>query len=257
MNLCKYLFFVLFIYFKIGLIASQDLKDTIKTIESDSNLNIYKPDYYTIFKYQYPKAILLYRSNICLFDSICHVYQIDTAIAVSIVFPEFIRYLHYQDVIESLSLEMVYVKLGKDFIDFSVGPMQMKPSFAEDLESISKKSTTLSDKYKLLTTYHSIQEDDIRRERLDRMKTLYWQMIYICLFYDVVSARFKNLVFKSKEQKIRFFAAAYNSDFQASANKIFKQIKNRCFPDGKQSMVPQYSYSDVALDFYQNYYAKP
>jgi hypothetical protein len=256
MKILKTSLFIVFLCFPVYLFALSGVRDTIKTENTDSISNDYKPNYSYIFRYQYPKALQFYISNKYQFDSICYVFQVDTAIAVSIVFPEFIRYVHYQDVIESLSLETVYVKLGKDFIDFSVGPMQMKPSFVEDLERILNSSPVLSLKYKVLREYHSVLEQDVRRERLDRMKSPVWQMMYICLFCDIVSTKFQSVIFNTKQQKIKFFAAAYNSDFKASADKISKQAYKRNFPDGKNSILPQYSYSDIALDFYKNHYQK-
>jgi len=53
---------------------------------------------------------------------------------LSIVFPELIRFNAIQDKIETFALQSLYVKYGKDYANFSVGPFQVKPSFAESLE---------------------------------------------------------------------------------------------------------------------------
>jgi hypothetical protein len=249
-------FFVFDLILDLCTYASPDVKDTIVNISPDSAKNTYSPNYPKIFKFEYPKALALYKSNARRFDSICHIYDVDTSLAVSIVFPEFIRYQYYQDVFEILSLEMVYIKLGKKYIDFSIGPMQMKPSFAEDLENCLRASAKLSAKYKLLLRYHSVLETEIRKERLDRLKALDFQMVYLCLFCDVVSSCFHNIASKPIGERIKFYAAAYNSDFHASEAKIDEQIKHHCFPDGKNSIFAQYSYSEVALHFYQNFYSK-
>ncbi len=214
----------------------------------------YDPDYSQIFKYEYPTALKLLKENLQLFKNTCSTYNIDTAIAVSIVFPEFIRYSNYKDIIETHSLEVIYVNLGKEYIDFSIGLMQMKPSFAEKLENYVKTSANLSKKYDFIGKYTSATEKEIRSQRVARLKSVQWQLFYLCSFCDVVSERFSHSVYGSKAEKIKFYAATYNCDFLASEEKIIKQTKQRYFPYGKNWVMPQYSYSDVAADFYKHFY---
>lgn len=214
-----------------------------------------EPDYTEIFKYEYPAAIDMLKQNIESFNNTCSTYNIDTAIAISVVFPEFIRYSNYKDILETHSLEIIYVNLGKEYIDFSVGLMQMKPSFVENLERYIKTSLQLSKKYKFITIFNSGTEKQIRQQRLNRLKSTQWQLIYLCTFCDIISERFYQISFDSKSDKIKFYAAAYNYNFLASAEKIKFQINQCNFPYGKNWTMPQYSYSNVASHFYRNYYS--
>jgi hypothetical protein len=55
-----------------------------------------------------------------------------TDIGIAVVFPELTRYSYIRDVAETAALELSYI-LGGD-VDFSIGKMQMKPSFAAQIE---------------------------------------------------------------------------------------------------------------------------
>ena len=236
--------------------ASFDNKINIETIQLCHFTTDYDPDYSQIFKYEYPVALELLKQNVKLFNTTFSTYKIDTALAVSIVFPEFIRFSNYKDILETHSLEVIYVNLGKEYIDFSIGLMQMKPSFAEKLENYIENSVKLSVKYSFLTNYSSSSEKEIRAERISRLKSVQWQMFYLCSFCDVVSDRFSHAVFISKAAKIKFYATAYNCDFLSSQEKINKQINLRYFPYGKNWVMPQYAYSEVAAHFYLHYYSQ-
>ena len=68
----------------------------------------------------------------------CERNDIPYQFAIAIVFPELVRYSALRDKIEISILKTLYINLGEEYADFSVGPFQMKPSFAESVtESIS------------------------------------------------------------------------------------------------------------------------
>ena len=58
-------------------------------------------------------------------------YHVSYPVAISIIFPEIVRYSALRDKVEISLLKTLYVNLGEDYADFSIGQFQMKPSFAE------------------------------------------------------------------------------------------------------------------------------
>ena len=72
------------------------------------------------------------------FDICSGICSKDAAFMQAIVFPELMLYNSVKDDIESESLRVLYVQFGKAYADFSVGPFQMKPSFAEEVETKAK-----------------------------------------------------------------------------------------------------------------------
>ena len=54
----------------------------------------------------------------------------------AIFFPELIRYSFIRDLLETTALEYLYIENGKNYADFSIGRMQMKPSFIEIFSSM-------------------------------------------------------------------------------------------------------------------------
>ncbi len=187
---------------------------------------------------------------------ICSNYDIDYNLAISIVFPEMIRYSHVSNFLETKSLEVVYVRLGRKYSDFSIGFMQMKPSFAEDLEMYLQRSDYLKIKYQFMYKYNNTNEKLIRQDRITRLQNFDWQTFYLSAFCDVLTERFPKLTKLSIAEKLEFYASAYNLGFQSSESAINEHIQIKSFPYGKHLLVPQYAYCDVALDYYKNYCVK-
>ncbi|HKG07162.1 MAG TPA: hypothetical protein VKB19_11920, partial [Pedobacter sp.] len=69
------------------------------------------------------------------------VYNEDSRIIESVIFPELMRYNEFYDVVETGSLMSLYTTFGQDYSDFSIGMFQMKPSFALSLETLLNSGT--------------------------------------------------------------------------------------------------------------------
>ncbi len=161
-------------------------------------------DYQKIFGSDYQDALKFCKQNKVAIRNMSAKYQTDTAVVVSMIFPELIRYSLFKDFFETAALELVYVNYGEKYADFSIGQFQMKPSFVEKLEKYLKQSS-LKVKYPNICQYNSTSESQIRQERVQRLKFLDWQLIYVNCLYDVVSEKFKNIIWKSKEEKINHY----------------------------------------------------
>ena len=155
---------------------------------------------------------------------------------------------------ETKSIELGYVQYGARFVDFSIGRFQMKPSFVETLEERVKRSNKFMNKHHKITVFKDTTITGIRRERVERLSSLNWQLIYLECFYDITSGRFKDIKWRDDIEKLKFFATAYNHNFCASKENIEKWINARTFPYGTGYKGEQYSYSDISVYFYTNHF---
>ena len=90
----------------------------------------------------------------------------DNRTALSIVFPEVIRFNSFSDFIETKTLEWVYVDYGAEKADFSIGLFQMKPSFIEKLEEATKSDPSLFRPFSDILSYPTtLSAMEIRRKR--------------------------------------------------------------------------------------------
>lgn len=171
---------------------------------------------------------------------------------LAIVFPELIRFSLFRDFFETKALELGYVEYGKEMVDFSIGRFQMKPSFVEKLEKYVKESKKLAEKYNEITQFKNSAEKDMRMERIERLGKLNWQIRYLECFYDILSEKFKDIKWSDDIEKLKFYATAYNHDFNASTEEIEKWINVKAFPYGASYKGKQYSYSDISAYFFIN-----
>ena len=210
-------------------------------------------DYQKIFGDDYTNALNYLKKNKLEIQSQLNKQAVDKEMIIPVIFPERIRYSIVSDLIETAAVELVYIEYGSDYVDFSIGDFQIKPSFAEMVEMEIVKSADLREKYRNLISYSKTALSDIRKERVQKLKSLEYQMIYIAAFYDMVMLKF-NLNEKSKTGKIEFLAAAYNHGFADGESEIEKCIGNKFFPFGAKYGGKQFAYTDIAVDFYLNHY---
>jgi hypothetical protein len=56
---------------------------------------------------------------------------------------------------------------------------------------------------------------------------------------------------------VRLFSAAYNAGYNKPPEELAEWADRAYFPHGKFSTAPQYSYAEIALDYYERYEANP
>ena len=165
----------------------------------------------------------------------------------AIVAPEITQFSYLSDKIETYSLKVFYVQNGKDYSNFSIGVFQMKPSFIEDLENYISANITLKNKYKKFL-FENPNERQARVERVERLGSTEWQIEYLALFCAVVSHKFINMNFTDEEEKLRFYANAYNSGFHKTEQQIIEISKKALFPHFSRQ---KFKYSDIVIWFYR------
>lgn len=199
---------------------------------------------------KYEDGLKFYKKNLVKINKVILQEKGNHEIVMSIVFPELIRYSMWRDMIETSANELLYVNQGLPAGQFSIGRFQIKPSFVEKLENSIKNDPLFSKDLKYIYTYNSNNSREMRSERLNRLKDIDWQLKYVTSFCKVVESRFK-IQQLSTTEKIAFLSSAFNHSFHCDSLEIVKWKKIKTFPYGIKYDNP-FSYSDVALYFYQN-----
>ncbi len=207
-------------------------------------------DYVQIFGNKYASAITFLYDNHWIWDSL-KTCQVDPAFAVAIVFPELIRYSAIRDKIEKGGLFSLYIYYGEKYANFSVGEFQMKPSFARQLEEdISKLPRKIVKTYQMLNNRSNTQE--ARKERVKRLDNIHWQVRYLALFIQIMDQRHKNTKWTSEEEKLRFYATAYNFGYTKPSQDICAATEKKYFHLGWASMGECYCYADISVSYAYN-----
>jgi hypothetical protein len=203
-----------------------------------------EPDYAAVFGQDWQKAEMFLQQNDSWIRPMLKKNNISWRFAMSIVFPELVRYSALRDKMEITLLKTLYINLGDDYADFSIGPFQMKPSFAEIIRKRSaglpgrRMFEPLQDKKKLRSEIVSELEDPAK------------QMIYLIAFIRLCEKEFKNR-WTDEESKIKFIATAYNAGPGRSAEEIERMTDSRFF-NTRMFRTENYCYSDVSLFWYRS-----
>lgn len=177
-------------------------------------------------------------------------FGVDSRVAVAIVFPELIRYSMWQDEIERIAVNGLYVSKGKNGANFSIGRFQMKPSFAEEIEQEWNRSS-LSKEYGFV--FNLQQNNEARRSRIRRLSNMQGQCRYLAIFIRLLQQRHPQLEQLSEKEQVCFLATAYNRSFTASFQQIKKIQHERHFHTDviKTHSTCLYCYADIAFVAYR------
>jgi len=176
----------------------------------------------------------------------------NTDVVVSVIFPELIRFSMWKDYFETKANELMYIRDDPRGKFFSIGMYQIKPTFAEKVESFIQSTPSLASVYAHLYTYDVTGDEQIRAERLKRLKSWIWQTRYVTAFTKIVESRF-SLSSMAVDDKIAFICSAYNHDFLCDSSEVVQWISRKSFPYGIKRENP-FTYAEVALFFYRNDY---
>jgi hypothetical protein len=205
--------------------------------------------YEKIFSTDFTNALSYLNIHSKQFNQSAKVYGNQPQLLSTIVFPELMRYSNVKDILETSALELIYVENGISAADFSIGRFQMKPSFAEAIEEEVKSNTILNSNYKKLNFAEKNSSELNRKERITRLQSLDWQLVYLNAFVSICKIKFKNEKFESTEDSLSFYSSAYNTGFTKSSEDIRSNCLKCYFPYGTKYKGKQYSYADVACYF--------
>lgn len=206
----------------------------------------FKEDYFI----KYAEAITYLKNNRWIYDSLC-VYQCDPIFSIAISFPEIVRYNSIQNFIETSAIEVLYVQYGKAYANFSIGKFQIKPSFAEELEQDYTQLPKALPYFK--SQFSSTDNIYNRIKRLKRITDEGWQVKYLYMFVEVMNEKYKNKKWASIEEKLAFYATAYNSGYNKSETLIIRELSKFRFYTSVLKSEKLYNYASISVEFYKTY----
>lgn len=206
-------------------------------------------NYREIFGSDWEKAEVFLEDNKLWMTSVFDKYNIDYFEAAAVVFPEIMRYSALRDKIEVSMLKTLYVNLGKDYANFSIGHFQMKPVFAEKvLESVDDlPSRKMRKLLKDSLSYDNIR--DYRSSIVARLADLRQQVNYLVLFIELCYQKF-NLDQMNSDSRLMFLATAYNTGFYNDSDYIMGMM-DKPFFSTKIAGRDFFPYGEISLYWYK------
>jgi hypothetical protein len=208
-------------------------------------------DYQTIFGKDWDKALAFEIENRSLIEPLMEQYQISYPLAIAVIFPELVRYSALRDKMEISLLKTLYVNLGEYYANFSIGQLQMKPSFAE---AIREQASSTLRRNTYIAFKDSSEFDDIKNYRksiVTDLEDTMTQLNYLIAFFKICEKKFKTEKMDEIEQ-VRFLATVYNYGLDKSTEQIEFMIDKK-FYNTKLFNTDNYSYADVSLFWYKDY----
>jgi hypothetical protein len=177
--------------------------------------------------------------------------NISYPVAIAVIFPELVRYSALRDKMEVTLLKALYINLGEDYANFSIGQFQMKPSFAEMIRSqtrdaMGKKSEIIFKRRSEYDNIYSFRSDIV--SDLEDPKT---QFNYLIVFLKICEKKYRTNR-KDETEMVKFLATAYNYGIGKSEARIESMIDKKFF-NTKLFKTENYSYADVSLFWYKQY----
>ncbi|HVN58670.1 MAG TPA: hypothetical protein VMT63_10255 [Bacteroidales bacterium] len=217
-------------------------------------LSCQEKNYREIFGENWNKAETFLSENKSWIKPALEKYDLGYEESVAVIFPELVRYSSVSDLAETALLKTLYVNLGKEYADFSVGYFQMKPSFGEKLGQSAVKL--------LGRRYYSLVRDSMdfgdkfeyRRAIIRDLEDEHSQLNYLIVFIRICSRKF-SLGKMTAGERVKFLSSAYNYGFFHSESEILKMENRSFFATGiiKRDFYP---YSDISLYWYHLHVAE-
>ncbi|HOO84566.1 MAG TPA: hypothetical protein PLS94_08390 [Prolixibacteraceae bacterium] len=171
----------------------------------------------------------------------------DQLLASAIVFPELLRYSKLRDIIETEALKTLYVQYGTQYANFSIGPFQMKPSFAEDLERAS-----LQNRFYYFLPSDTLASNKARLNRIKRLANSEGQMHYLFVFVQLMNLKFEAHQFESLRERVGLYATAYQAGYNLSIDELKQKQYGQFYHTDllPHKKTKYYSYSAISLSYY-------
>jgi hypothetical protein len=202
-------------------------------------------NYQILFGDDWKKAVTFEKENKSWIEPLLTKNHISYPLAIAIIFPELVRYSALKDKMEIGLLKSLYVNLGNDYADFSIGIFQMKPSFAETIrdESLTYLGRRSGITFKTISDYEDIK--DYRKSIIRDLEDPEGQVIYLISFIQICEKKF-NLSRLDEARLLKFLATAYNFGIDKKALEIVRMSEKKFFST-KLITNDKYSYADVSL----------
>lgn len=188
--------------------------------------------YPEVFGNNWKKAALFVNENEDWMSDLLRENKVDYHFAMSMIFPELVRYSAIRDRMEITLLKALYVHFGTDYANFSIGVFQIKPSCAEE---ILREIPGLHDK-KLIAHFKainaSISENEKRTIIVRELEDVRSQLLYVAAIVRILNKKFRYYKWNSNIEKLKFYSTAYNCGFSNSETYIRQQMNSTTFHTG-------------------------
>jgi hypothetical protein len=206
-------------------------------------------NYPEIFGDDWKKAEQFVAGNEKWIRPVLEKYKVDYNEAMAVVFPELVRYSALRDKMEITLLKALYINLGEDYANFSIGHFQMKPSFAETVINEGMKLTGRKNpRVRDSTGYEDIRS--YRAAIVSSLEDIHSQLDYLVVFIKTTGRKFdlKNM---DERSRVIFLATAYNYGPHHTEKEII-DMSSRKFFSTKLVSRDLYSYADISLYWYNH-----
>ena len=205
-------------------------------------------NYRELFGRNYQKAEQSAKELRPLLHKYASAYQVDERLMEAIIFPELMRYNRLFDAVETGSLMGLYSRFGADYANFSIGQMQMKPTFALSVETYLHKNKPGWAKQLGFNEIAITDNYDNRVARINRLDNIEWQVKYLVAMLKVIAVKHHSLwVGFSAEQKVSFAASAYNCGWDKSTMVIQAYISKPYYHLKPWDTEEKYCFANVAV----------
>ncbi len=214
----------------------------------EGSVNSQEKNYETIFGKDWIRAESFITENESWMRQMSVRYHISYPVAAAVVFPELIRYSALRDKIETTLLKTLYVNLGNEYANFSIGPFQIKPSFAEYICSVAEDLREKPGREFRKKGHHS-DTPEFRKSIVMDLENPESEFVYLVAFIKL-GIRVYRLGNSDEEEMVRILSTAYNCGPDKSLEKV-KEMASKKFFNTKLYSTENYSYSDIALYWYR------
>ncbi len=204
-------------------------------------------DYPVIFGNDWQQAEVFITENEVWMRPAFERYGISYQEGIAIIFPELIRYSALRDKMETVMLKTLYINLGNDYANFSIGVFQMKPSFAEEIREIAFVKMGRKAKHLFSPISSFRNEREYRSSIVSDLEDPKKQLNYLIAFIKICQSTF---MLPEGPDKIKFLATAYNFEFTKKQEEIV-QMQDAKYFNTRIYKSPDYSYSDISLFWYE------
>jgi hypothetical protein len=208
-------------------------------------------NYAEIFGDDWKKALQFENENRVWMKPVLERNHISYPLAIAVIFPELVRYSALRDKMEITLLKALYINLGDDYANFSIGQFQMKPSFAR---LVREQSHSVLNRRSGIFLKPEKEYDDIkefRRSIVSDLEEPVSEFSYLVAFIKICDKNYRTSRM-DEISRLRFIATAYNYGITGSSAEIESMIGRKFFNTRLFGTV-SYSYADVSLFWYNHH----
>ena len=218
---------------------------------SPVSLNSQSLNYSEIFGDDWKKALLFEKENRSWMEPVLAKNNISYSLAIAVIFPELVRYSALRDKMEVTLLKALYINMGDNYANFSVGQFQMKPSFAMMVREQSRSVLTRRSGIIFKREAEYSDDRDYRKSIVEDLEDTKTQFNYLVTFIKICDKNFRTNRM-DEISRLKFIATAYNFGINKSSAEIESMISRKFF-NTKLFKTENYCYADVSLFWYKQY----